>query len=150
MQQADEELEQLLNAIIPFAQRMLVRHGEFYPFAAAVNQNGKLKFIGEFVGDLPERANPLSGGLIGYLREQLIAGASKGEYRATGICSGVQVDVSGQKEKGDAVRISVEHLEGQAMDVFLPYQLDPSGEVAYGDVYAAVAEPVIFVRGFND
>ncbi len=150
MQQADDELEQLLNAIIPFAQRMLARHGEFYPFAAAVSRDGRLKFIGEFVGDLPERTNPLAAELINYLREQLIAGASKGEYRATGICSGVQVNVPSQDEKSDAVRISVEHLDGQAMNVFLPYQLDPSGEVAYGDVFAAVAEPVIFQHEFND
>ncbi len=150
MQQSDEELEQLLNAIIPFAQRMLSRHGEFYPFAAAVSRDGRLKFIGEFVGDAPVRENPLAAELIGYLREQLIDGASKGEFRATGLCSGAQVDVSGQNEKSDAVRISVEHLDGRAMNVFLPYRLDSAGEVLYGDVFATAAEAVIFLRGFND
>ncbi|MHB1413270.1 MAG: hypothetical protein ACYCXE_07980, partial [Thermoleophilia bacterium] len=44
-ERAEHELEQLLNAVIPLAQRMLARHGQFYPFAAAVKQDGKLTFI---------------------------------------------------------------------------------------------------------
>lgn len=145
-ERAEEEMEQLLNAVIPFAQRMLAKHGEFYPFAAAVKNDGRLKFI----GDLPKLPNPLSEDLIDHLREQLISGASQGEYRATGICSDVRVAVSGQEDKSDAVCISLEHLDGQSMNVFLPYRLAQSGEITYGDVFASIANPVVFLKGLND
>lgn len=145
-ERAERELEQLLNVIIPFAQRMLAKHGEFYPFAAAVKRDGALKFISE----QPAKENSLSQDLIGNLQELLILGASKGEFRATGICSEVQVSISDKGDKSDAVRISLEHLDGQALNVFLPYKLMSSGEIVYGQVFAKVADPVVFPHGFND
>ena len=143
---AESELEQLLNAVIPFAQQMLSKHGEFNPFAAAVSREGRLKFI----GIPPHEQNKITEDLIDRLRETLIIGASKGDYRATGICSDVSVAVTDDGEKSDAVRISLEHLDGQSMNVFLPYRMDPAGEIEYGEIFASVTDPVVFLRGFND
>src|SRR5215211_3824043 len=36
------DLEELLNALLPFAQEMLTKHGEFYPFGASVDAKGEI------------------------------------------------------------------------------------------------------------
>lgn len=148
-EQAEQELEQLLNAVIPFAQRMLARHGQFYPFAAAVKQDGKLTFI-PFKQTNQELARQARQNLADSLRERLIMGASNGEYRATGLCQDVRVNLSGATGRSDAVLISIEHLNGRAMDVFLPYAAEPDGEIVYGEVFASASDPVVFLQKYDD
>ncbi len=145
-ERAEHELEQLLNAVIPLAQRMLARHGQFYPFAAAVKQDGKLTFI---PNSRELRQKPPQS-LADNLREQLIMGASNGEYRATGLCQDVRVNLSSEMGRSEAVLISVEHLNGRAMDIFLPYAADHEGEITYGEVFASQADPVVFLQQYDD
>ena len=145
-ERAEQELEQLLNAVIPLAQRMLARHGQFYPFAAAVRQDGKLTFI----PNRDKKQPPPRQSLADRLREELIMGASNGEYRATGLCQDVSVNLSGAMGKSDAVLITIEHLNGRAMDVFLPYEAEADGEIVYGEVFASAADPVVFLQEFDD
>ena len=146
-ERAEHELEQLLNAVIPLAQRMLATHGQFYPFAAAVKQDGKLTFIPN-AKEVQQKPAPQS--LADRLREQLIMGASNGDYRATGLCQDVRVSLSGEMGRSDAVLISIEHLNGRAMDVFLPYAADHEGDITYGEVFASPADPVVFLQHYDD
>ncbi|MEA2711218.1 MAG: hypothetical protein QOF78_3819 [Phycisphaerales bacterium] len=38
---ANPDLDELLNALIPFAQQMLAEHGEFFPFGASMDAKGE-------------------------------------------------------------------------------------------------------------
>ena len=38
---ARPDLDALMSALLPFAQRMLSKHGEFYPFGAAIDREGQ-------------------------------------------------------------------------------------------------------------
>ncbi len=42
------ELEQLLSATLPFAEKMLTNHGEFYPYGATMSSNGKISAVGGY------------------------------------------------------------------------------------------------------
>jgi hypothetical protein len=38
---AHEDLNELLNALLPFAQEMLTKHGEFFPFGVSIAAGGE-------------------------------------------------------------------------------------------------------------
>jgi len=42
MTQPKADCEALMNWLLPFARQMLERHGEFFPFGAAMRPNGQL------------------------------------------------------------------------------------------------------------
>lgn len=39
---AKAECEEIMNALIPFAQQMLEKHGEFFPFGGTMKNNGEV------------------------------------------------------------------------------------------------------------
>jgi hypothetical protein len=40
---AHPDLDELLNALLPFAQQLLSKHGEFYPFRSAMTTDGEIE-----------------------------------------------------------------------------------------------------------
>ena len=44
-------MAQVLNALLPFAEQMLDRHGEFYPFATAMTSAGEIAAVSADVGE---------------------------------------------------------------------------------------------------
>src|SRR5437016_5989234 len=41
-----EEVEKLMNEVLPFAQKMLAAHGEFFPYGGYIDSKGKTVFTG--------------------------------------------------------------------------------------------------------
>jgi len=67
---------------MPFAEQMLKEHGEFYPFAAAVDTAGQLAAHATYDGnEMPE-----SEEVIASLVKVFQALAAAGKLHATGIC----------------------------------------------------------------
>lgn len=46
-----DELDDLMNDILPFAQKMLSEHGEFFPYGTAITTKGEIIHIGASDGD---------------------------------------------------------------------------------------------------
>jgi hypothetical protein len=134
------DLDRLLNALLPFAQEMLKKHGEFYPFAMALTSEGELIAVTTYTGG----ENPPSQQVIDELITALRADAQQGRYRATGICFDVRVLPPNGTEKSDAVAVVLEHEKGEAVQVFLPYGKKLFGRIAYGDLFATAATSRIF------
>ena len=124
----------LLNLSLPFAQEMLDKHGEFFPYGAAVAASGDSKLV---AGNPGEGEQPTSSGVLA----QLVNGlrSQRDSLRATAVVSAVRTPDS------DAVRVELEHREGLAMAVLLPYSknsLQPG--VEYGPLAAAPANPQVW------
>ena len=49
------DLDRLLNTVLPFADEMLRRHGEFYPYGAAITREGEEQV---FAADPGETEDP--------------------------------------------------------------------------------------------
>ncbi len=129
---AHSDLNLLKDALLPVAKQMLTQDGEFFPYGAFMTIKGEI--IDCSVSDPNDRAP--SKRLIDTLKKDFRARATKGEIRAAGICCDVRVAREGQQEKTDAVQFALEHQNGEALDVFLPYDLDSAGEVRYGGLFA--------------
>jgi hypothetical protein len=137
---ANADLEELMNALIPFAQHMLAEAGEFYPFGATMGQDGEV----EQVGAGGEDEHPESQELIELLTESFRQEAAEGALRAAGICFDVRVTPPGSKKRSDAICCQLEHADGDALEVFIPYGKDGDGEVAYGELFATEGKRAFF------
>lgn len=135
-----EDLNQLLNALMTYAQQLLNQQGQFLPFAAAIRAGGEVELIGGQAGGDDTSAQEIRAALLEGLRQ----GARDGKYRATGLCSDMRVQRGGAGPATDAIGVVLEHSDGTALSVYLPYERQSPGRVQYGDLYSAAAEIRIF------
>jgi hypothetical protein len=109
-QLAQDDLDELLNAVLPFAIETLGRRGEMYPFGATLAKDGKTALAGAYLG---EGVHPDSNDILALLRDGVTA--DKDALRAAAYVADVRV------EGGDAIRVELEHSEGVAITVLVPY-----------------------------
>ena len=132
-QQAQDDLDGLLNAALPFAQQMLGEHGEFFP-AVAVDMHSDTRMI---MGDPDLRERPPSAEVLSTILQELQR--SRQEFRAVARVADVRVADS------DAVRVELEHSEWPSMAVLLPYKKRRlRGGIEYGSLAATVAVPAVW------
>jgi hypothetical protein len=139
---ARDELDALLNAVLPFAEQMLRQHGDFYPFAATVAPDGRVSLIQPDLGE--DEEIPESDQIVHLLYEGLRDQALRGEIRGGAVCTNVSVQLDENDEENDAVRVSLDHAKHDPLDIFQPYAIEPSGDVVYGEIVAVAADPRVF------
>lgn len=128
-QVAQDDLDKLANTTLAFATEQLEAHGEFYPFAHAVDLAGGLTALvpPAELGEHPESA-AVAEALIEVAKERIE------QLRAVAFVA----DVTAEEFGGDAVRVLMEHREGTTVALYLPYSVDDAGAIAYGDLRAGV------------
>jgi hypothetical protein len=84
---AKAEAEQLLNAVVPFAEHMLTKDGEFFPYAMALKPAGEITPVAGFDG----REQPPSQAIIDLLLAGLQADARAGRVKATALVYEVRI-----------------------------------------------------------
>ncbi len=134
------ELDSLLNSLLPFAQQMLQKHGEFYPFGVTMRPDGAIESLAAQVGE--ER--PLSQTVIDMLIESYREQALAGEIIATGIGIDVRSVSAAGGERTDAILARLEHKDGEAIEVYLPYRKGLFGRLKYGEIFAAPGVAQVF------
>ena len=137
---ARADLDALMSALMPFAQRMLSKHGEFYPFGAAIDRDGQVRLMaGSAETDRP-LANQVIDALVAGFRQAAVAG----EVRAVGLCFDARTIPPGSDDKVDSIVLELEHADGDCILVALPYSKGLFGRMKYGDSFAASSKPRIF------
>jgi hypothetical protein len=137
--EAKEDYNALLNALMPFAEEMLKKHGEFFPFGAAVNAAGEVTAHATYDGN----ETPASEVVITGLVQAFQADARSGAIRAVGICYDGRIVQDGKKV--DAVIIGLEHVSGSGSKICVPYSKGIFGKYRFGDLIATFDEPKVFV-----
>jgi len=136
-----EDYNALLDALMPFAEEMLKKHGEFFPFGAAVSTMGEVTAHATYDGNETLPSEEVIASLVqGFQTE-----ARAGKIRATGICYDGCIVQGGKKV--DAVIISLEHVSANASKTCVPYTKSMFGKYRFGDMIAALEEPKVFVTG---
>jgi hypothetical protein len=133
--------DQLINALLPFAQQMLAKHGEFLPFGAFVNASGAVELFSGYTG----AEHPKPQELIDLMSGTARAMAADRRCRAVGICVDVHTLLPGTTEKTDAALVALEDATG-ALNVYLPYRKRPDRTVEYGGLVSSHARPTIFLQ----
>jgi len=139
---AHPELDQLMNAMMSFAQQALSKRGAFYAFGATIKTGGEIAMAAASDGN--EAPPPQQ--VLQILTDSLRAQATAAEIRAAGVCVDVRVCRPGESAKTDAIHCGLEHAVGESVDVYLPYRKRWFGRVDYGEIFASRRAPQIFVQ----
>jgi hypothetical protein len=139
MTSAKAECETLMNIVLPFAQRMLSDHGEFFPYGGAMRSGGEIISVAGYDGG----EQPPSTNLIQLIKEGFIDAANQGQYMATALVYDVRVVMPETGEKSDAVAVSLNHRDRYSMTVLFPYKL-AGGKAAFGNPFAQKGDGDIF------
>src|SRR5580692_6830950 len=78
---AKSECEVLLNEAMPFAEKMLREHGEFYPYGYEMNPAGNIKLVAGYTGT----EHPKSQTIINLLVEGFKQDAAANKVKATAL-----------------------------------------------------------------
>jgi hypothetical protein len=137
---AHPDLDRLLSFCLPFAQEMLKKRDEFYPFAATVLINGELNPLAINSGEEHPSAKKMIDELTGVLKHN----SAKGELQAAAICYDGRVTVQSD-EKKDAITVFLEHSNGESVTIYLPYSKKFLRGYQYEPIIGVEAERKIFV-----
>ena len=138
---AKADAEALLNVVMPFAEKMLAKHGEFYPYGAAMKPDGDIVSVAAYDG----REQPPSADLIDLLRTELRRDAEKLLCKATAIVYDVRAVPPGGDSAGDAIAVALDHRDNYSVVVLFPYTI-ANNSVQIGEPFAERGEDAIFAR----
>lgn len=140
---AKQESEKLINAILPLAERMLRRYGEFYPYGGYMTPDGGVVDVG---AKDPDTSHPGSQHLIEILRTSFREMARANKCKAVAIVFDVAVTLPNSNRRSDAVQVCVEHADGYSAEVFFPYHII-NNEIVYDVTFAQQGQHAIFGEG---
>lgn len=128
---AQNDLDGLLDVGLELAQQQLAAHGEFYPFGlalAGLSETVEVIAADPTVGEHPESVN-----VVASCREQF---ANRREHlRAVAVVADVRLP---PERGGDGIRVELEHVQGAALVVVLPYSREGGrGDFTYGQLAAS-------------
>jgi hypothetical protein len=140
MAQPTDEIQELLNVLLPAAERMLAEHGEFYPYAVALDSGGEIAPVRPEVED---EEHPDVTEVLVTLHEDLREQAAEGAIRASGIAADVTLTDPDTGETTDAVQVELDHAEADPVDIYVPYESQGDG-VKFGELVAAQGREPVF------
>jgi hypothetical protein len=118
------------------AQESLATRGAFYPYAVKMTTDGE---VGVIMADPGQGEHPRPTDVLSMLVSGL-QGERDGLRAAATVA-----DVATAGPPGDAIRVDIEHREGVALTVLLPYEKKRLRRgVSYGAIQAALAQSQIW------
>ena len=113
-----KDFELLINIFFPFAEELLLKFGEFLPFAGAINNAGDVVSV----GDHEQGASVQPGDLVGSLKNTLRTGNEN--FKAGTVFYDVRTKDNDTGAVSDAIAVYIEHRDGKsAYEFFYPYTI---------------------------
>ena len=135
-----EECEELMNLVVPFAQTMLKERHAFAPFGATMAPSGQINGAMSRTADEKPDVNQL----ISLLELGFHQGATAGKYKATAIVVDMVVIPPGKSAKQDGVAVRLDHRDGYSVIVGFPYSFSDKGELVMEPPFATEGAHQIF------
>jgi hypothetical protein len=137
-----KDFETLVNRSVPFALEQIDKHGEFYPYATVITKDDKF----EPAVAKPNTDRPTSQQVIDMLVEELRRRAAKGELRVVCIVVGGRLARDPGSAPSDVIQARLEHVDGTAVEVYVPWTRDKDKKVQPGEGFAGRGVPVVFTK----
>jgi len=139
MSDAQAEAEELVNAVLPHAEGMLIAHGEFFPFGGALTPDGEFAelSVGEDFRDSSVEV------IVEKLKSGLRDGVDSQNFRATALVFPIEAELSDNAGETEAVAIALDHQANFSVVLIIPYELS-EGAVTFGDAIAQEGAHEIF------
>jgi len=134
-----QECETLMNELLPVAEQMLEKYGEFFPYGSVMNTDGSIRSVAYYDGN--ER--PKSQELMDHLNTIYHEYALKHQIKASGVVYDARVISPKTNEKTDAVIISLEHKDSYSVQVVFPYSI-MNKKVLWDELFAMKGKADIF------
>ena len=114
--EVQDDFDRLAETTIGAARNFLDRNGEFIPFPMVVKSDGELVLIGldQPASPTAPASNEVISGIVTLFRER------RDSIRALAIGA----DVTVPAEATDAIEVRLEHRDGLAITLLVPYQID--------------------------
>ena len=136
-----QDLNLLLDHAFSWGCDTLESQGYFHPYAITLQEDDSLQRSGELTDE--EKAKDPEE-LLKQIHATLAAGCRQNMHKAVAV--GVDVKVQRFKSEGyvKAIEVTIEHVDGNSFECFLPYKKNEDGSVQYGAVFSNPTEPVKF------
>lgn len=112
-----QQLQNMMQTLLPFASENLEAFGEFYPYGAALTQTGEVKSVVGHQGDEFPEQQQVADNIINKFKQGIIDSG----YIATAMVTDVTIQSPGKSVPVKAVAVHLEHQEGLSLLVYLPY-----------------------------
>lgn len=137
-----ERCERLLEAVVPFAEQMLNKYGEFYPFGASLANGGEIALV----QPADEHESPASDELISIAKEVFRKRAAKQQITSSALVVNMTMRRSDSESKQDVVAVMLDDHEDYSVIVYYPYSKRSflSKTFQLGEPFAQPGEKSIF------
>jgi hypothetical protein len=129
------QCEDLLNVVLPQAEKLLASHAEFFPFGASMKPDGQIAVVAAYEG----RERPPSQSLIDLLHDGFHRDAVAGSIIASATVYDVRVVPPGDATKTDAIEIELDHRDNYS---YASGEGVLTGVSAYGPVISSIGSEV--------
>lgn len=130
-EEINSDIQEFINYSLDFADQLLIEHGEYFPFASQIDNDGKFTGVG-FEGDDDQ---PLSETLIAVMTEHLDNELSQNNIRSYCITFDVRIKNEDFPDGIDAIFVSVKHSHN-LIKCFYPYLIEPDNKIKYFDAWS--------------
>ena len=142
LKDSNQDFDELLKIVLPFAKGMLIKYGSFYPFGAYKNVDGNISAIAGY----DERQEVNLQDSIDLLIDGLRRDALIDRIKAAAVCTTVYVQLPHYNAEVSAIHVNLDHAKGEAIDVYLPYTENTGGKIRFEDACAVDSVSKIFSR----
>lgn|SRR6476469_5046646 len=132
---AQDDLDGLLDTVLPYAEQTLSKDGELLPFSASVDGAGEVEVVAADPGiDEPPASTDVLDALLDAARDAATT------RRAFAFVADVLL-----LDDQDALRVELEHREGVALQVLVPYRRSRFRKaVTFGEMSLDLVEPRVW------
>jgi hypothetical protein len=134
------ELNSLALPLFERSEKMLRERGYFLPHAAVLSSEGKVALLGAMCSTPGGFAN--STHILPMLYQGLRSMAFERDLMAIGVAENVTVNTP-DRTPTQAIKVLLEHREGLAVALYLPFLEETPGEYVFGASFMVFVEPEI-------